>query len=66
MRTSVSLDDETMELLKECADMQNRSREAQIRHLIKTHPEIMGYKAFKAHPAASQALGINNSVKVSP
>lgn len=51
MRTSLSLEDDLAALVIECAEVQNRSVAGQLRHLIKTHPEIIGWKAFRDHPA---------------
>lgn len=50
MRTSLSIPDEDMKLVTECAKVQNRTVAGQLRHLIVTHPEVLGFKAFKTSP----------------
>lgn len=55
MRTSLSIPDDAMQLVIECAEVQNRTVAGQLRHLIVTHPELIGMKAFKNH-AGLQAM----------
>jgi len=56
MRTSLSIPDDTMQLVIECAEVQNRTIAGQLRHLIATHPELLGAKAFKNHAGLQEML----------
>ena len=47
MRTSLSIDDETFAIVEEAAKAQNRTTAGQLRHLIKSHPEIVGWKLWE-------------------
>lgn len=55
-RTSLSLDDETVALIQEAADAQNRTLAGQMRHLLKSHPEVVGWKIFRNHPEFNKQL----------
>lgn len=55
-RTSLSIDTETAELIQEAAYAQNRTLSGQLRHLLKTHPEIIGWKVMRAIPEFQEAV----------
>lgn len=47
MRTSLSIDDETFAIVEQAAKAQNRTTAGQLRHLIKSHPEVVGWKIWE-------------------
>lgn len=55
-RTSLSIDDKTSELVKQAATAQNRTISGQLRHLIKSHPEIIGLQVWNSHPGLKAAI----------
>lgn len=55
-RTSLSIDTETAEVIQEAATAQNRTLAGQLRHLLKTHPEIIGWKIMRSRPEFQEAL----------
>jgi len=52
MRTSLTIDDETYELVKEMAALQGRTTANLLQHLIKTNNEVVGWKSWKRLEAA--------------
>lgn len=54
-RVTIAIPDDVADLVIECAELQNRTVAGQLRHLIVTHPELIGMKAFKNH-AGLQAM----------
>lgn len=47
MYRSIKLDDETYDILEQIAASETRSTASLIRHLLATHPAIIGYRKFK-------------------
>lgn len=47
MRTSLTIDDETYELVKEMAAAQGRTTANLLLYLIRTNNEVVGFRTFK-------------------
>lgn len=61
MRTSLTIDDETYELVKEMAKAQGRTTANLLQHLIRNNNEVVGWRVFKMREvriAAEKAVGL--------
>lgn len=61
MRTSLTIDDETYDLVKEIASSQGRTTANLLQHLIRTNNEVVGWRVFKmreARIAAEKAVNL--------
>lgn len=47
MRTSLTIDQETYDLVKEMATAQGRTTANLLQHLIRTNNEVIGWRAWK-------------------
>jgi len=52
MRTSLTIDQETYDLVKEMATAQGRTTTNLLQHLIRTNNEVVGWKAWKRREAS--------------